>query len=174
MSPVAAGTGVAAYFASFDVVLAALALVVALAFQVGVNYANDYSDGVRGTDDVRVGPTAADGVRGRRTSVRSSAAAFVCFAVGAVAGLVIVALTAAVVVGARGCRVHRWRLGTTPAARHRTGTADSARSASSSSSAWLPPSAPSTSRPNGCRGSGCWWRPASAPRVRAAGGEQPP
>ena len=35
---------------------APLALVVSLALQVGVNYANDYSDGVRGTDDVRVGP----------------------------------------------------------------------------------------------------------------------
>ena len=35
---------------------AALALVVALALQVGVNYANDYSDGIRGTDDERVGP----------------------------------------------------------------------------------------------------------------------
>ncbi|MEJ7724775.1 MAG: 1,4-dihydroxy-2-naphthoate polyprenyltransferase, partial [Ilumatobacteraceae bacterium] len=34
-----------------------LALVVSLALQVGVNYANDYSDGVRGTDDARVGPT---------------------------------------------------------------------------------------------------------------------
>ena len=34
-----------------------LALIVSLALQVGVNYANDYSDGVRGTDDVRVGPT---------------------------------------------------------------------------------------------------------------------
>ena len=32
------------------------ALVVSLALQVGVNYANDYSDGVRGTDDARVGP----------------------------------------------------------------------------------------------------------------------
>ena len=35
---------------------AALRLVVALALQVGVNYANDYSDGVRGTDAARVGP----------------------------------------------------------------------------------------------------------------------
>ena len=35
---------------------ALLALVVSLALQVGVNYANDYSDGIRGTDDDRVGP----------------------------------------------------------------------------------------------------------------------
>ncbi|HZX56632.1 MAG TPA: 1,4-dihydroxy-2-naphthoate polyprenyltransferase, partial [Ilumatobacteraceae bacterium] len=33
------------------------ALVVSLALQIGVNYSNDYSDGIRGTDDVRVGPT---------------------------------------------------------------------------------------------------------------------
>ena len=38
-------------------IIAVLCLVVALALQVGVNYANDYSDGIRGTDDVRVGPT---------------------------------------------------------------------------------------------------------------------
>ena len=44
---------------------AALALVVALALQVGVNYANDYSDGVRGTDTRPQGPAAADGVRPR-------------------------------------------------------------------------------------------------------------
>ena len=56
VSPVAAGTGVAAFYGAADLVLAGLALVVALAFQVGVNYANDYSDGVRGTDDDRVGP----------------------------------------------------------------------------------------------------------------------
>ena len=56
VAPVAAGTGVAAYYDGVDSRLAALALVVALAFQVGVNYANDYSDGVRGTDEQRVGP----------------------------------------------------------------------------------------------------------------------
>ena len=39
-----------------DLLIAGLCLVVALALQVGVNYANDYSDGVRGTDEARVGP----------------------------------------------------------------------------------------------------------------------
>ncbi len=55
--PVAVGTG-AALGTDIDVVWwrAALALVVSLLLQIGVNYANDYSDGVRGTDDVRVGP----------------------------------------------------------------------------------------------------------------------
>jgi 1,4-dihydroxy-2-naphthoate octaprenyltransferase len=92
VAPVAAGTGVAAYFDSVDPVLAALALLVALAFQVGVNYANDYSDGVRGTDDERVGPMRLTG-SGVATPASVRRAAFVCFGVGSVAGLVIVLLT---------------------------------------------------------------------------------
>ncbi len=40
---------------------AGLALLVALFLQIGVNYANDYSDGVRGTDDERVGPLRLTG-----------------------------------------------------------------------------------------------------------------
>lgn len=69
-----------------------LCFVVALALQVGVNYANDYSDGIRGTDDDRVGPTrlVASG------TVKPSAvkgAAFVSFGVAAAAGLVVVAVT---------------------------------------------------------------------------------
>ena len=60
--------------------------------QVGVNYANDYSDGVRGTDDERVGPTrlVASGLASPR-AVKS--AAFGAFGVGAVAGLAVVALS---------------------------------------------------------------------------------
>jgi 1,4-dihydroxy-2-naphthoate octaprenyltransferase len=54
--PVAVGTGVALGYHGFSAWRAVLALVVALALQVGVNYANDYSDGIRGTDEVRVGP----------------------------------------------------------------------------------------------------------------------
>ena len=56
VSPVLAGTGVAAYDDDAVWWKALLALVVALALQVGVNYANDYSDGIRGTDADRVGP----------------------------------------------------------------------------------------------------------------------
>ena len=57
-----------------------LALVVALALQIGVNYANDYSDGIRGTDDARVGPVRLVGVRaghaaGRCSPPRSAASA---------------------------------------------------------------------------------------------------
>ena len=56
VSPVLAGSGIAWYYGGFDLGLAVLAAVVALALQVGVNFANDYSDGIRGTDADRVGP----------------------------------------------------------------------------------------------------------------------
>jgi 1,4-dihydroxy-2-naphthoate octaprenyltransferase len=66
----------------------AAALVVSLALQVGVNYANDYSDGVRGTDDVRVGPTrlVASGLASPSAVKR---AALLSFAVAAAAGLAV-------------------------------------------------------------------------------------
>ena len=73
---------------------ALLALVVALALQVGVNYANDYSDGIRGTDDVRVGPVRLVGQR--LASPRSvKLAAFACFGVAALCGLALVLITQA-------------------------------------------------------------------------------
>ena len=55
-SPVIAATGLAVFEQGASWVAAILALVVSLALQVGVNYANDYSDGIRGTDTERVGP----------------------------------------------------------------------------------------------------------------------
>jgi 1,4-dihydroxy-2-naphthoate octaprenyltransferase len=67
-----------------------LALVVALALQVGVNYANDYSDGIRGTDDVRVGPLRLTG-SGAAPAATVKAAAFACFGVACLAGLALVA-----------------------------------------------------------------------------------
>ncbi len=71
---------------------AALALFVSLALQVGVNYSNDYSDGVRGTDDSRVGP-----IRLTATGLASPGAvknaAFISFFVAALAGLILAALT---------------------------------------------------------------------------------
>lgn len=71
---------------------AAPALVVSLALQVGVNYANDYSDGVRGTDEVRVGPMrlVASGLAAPGAVKRAALAAF---GVAAVAGLVLAAAT---------------------------------------------------------------------------------
>ena len=93
VSPVVAGTGVAAYVDHAVWWKALLALVVSLALQVGVNYANDYSDGVRGTDAVRVGPMRLVG-SGVATPVAVKRAAFLAFGVAAVAGLVLAATTA--------------------------------------------------------------------------------
>ncbi|MFN8168395.1 MAG: 1,4-dihydroxy-2-naphthoate polyprenyltransferase [Candidatus Nanopelagicales bacterium] len=75
-------------------VRAVLALVVALALQVGVNYANDYSDGIRGTDDVRVGPVRLVGQK-LATPRAVKTAAFACFGVAAVCGLALVVITQA-------------------------------------------------------------------------------
>jgi 1,4-dihydroxy-2-naphthoate octaprenyltransferase len=89
LSPVLVGTA-AAYADAGDLIWwrAVTALVVALALQVGVNYANDYSDGVRGTDDVRAGPLRLTASRlATPTAVRN--AAVLAFAVAAVAGLVL-------------------------------------------------------------------------------------
>ena len=93
VAPVLAGTGVAAYVDGAVLWKAALALVVSLALQVAVNYANDYSDGVRGTDDHRVGPIRLVG-SGRARPEAVKRAAFVAFGVAALAGLVLAATTA--------------------------------------------------------------------------------
>jgi 1,4-dihydroxy-2-naphthoate polyprenyltransferase len=76
--------------ASFDRQLswlnAALALVVALGIQIGTNYVNDYADGVRGTDEHRVGPVRL--VAGKLASVREvKLAALIAFGVAGLAGL---------------------------------------------------------------------------------------
>ncbi len=93
VAPVLAGTGVAAYADAAVWWKALLALVVSLALQVAVNYANDYSDGVRGTDDVRVGPMRLVGSR-VATPGAVKRAAFVAFGVAGAAGLVLAATTA--------------------------------------------------------------------------------
>ncbi len=69
---------------------ALLALIVALAIQIGTNFVNDYADGVRGTDDERVGPVRL--VAGKIATVRQvKTAALLCFGVAGVAGLVLAA-----------------------------------------------------------------------------------
>ncbi len=90
--PVVVGSGVAFGYSRFSAWRAVLALIVALALQVGVNYANDYSDGVRGTDEVRVGPVrlVASGLARPRQVL---AAALACFAVAGAAGLALAATT---------------------------------------------------------------------------------
>jgi 1,4-dihydroxy-2-naphthoate polyprenyltransferase len=92
VSPVLAGTGVAAFVDQAVWAKAALALVVALALQVAVNYANDYSDGVRGTDADRVGPLRLVG-SGAASAGAVKRAAFVAFGVAMLAGLVLAATT---------------------------------------------------------------------------------
>jgi 1,4-dihydroxy-2-naphthoate octaprenyltransferase len=94
LAPVLVGTAVAAYEQGAVLARALLALLVALALQVGVNYANDYSDGIRGTDEVRVGPVRLVGQGlARPRAVR--AAALTSFAVAGCAGLALVVLTQA-------------------------------------------------------------------------------
>ncbi|MGH3974750.1 MAG: 1,4-dihydroxy-2-naphthoate polyprenyltransferase [Pseudonocardiaceae bacterium] len=92
IAPVLAGWGAAAAFgAPHSAPRALLALVVALALVVGVNYANDYSDGIRGTDATRVGPMRLVG-SGAAAPGAVRGAALASFAVAAAAGLVLVAL----------------------------------------------------------------------------------
>ncbi len=92
VAPVATGIAVAVASGRVVVWRAGLAAVVALALQIGTNYANDYSDGVRGTDAVRVGPTrlVASGLA-QPAVVRR--AAVVAFALAALAGLALALAT---------------------------------------------------------------------------------
>ena len=90
VAPVLIGTGAAAHLGAGHLGRAVLAGIVALALQVGVNYANDYSDGVRGTDLERVGPlrlTASGVARAQEVLL----AAMASFAVAGAAGLALVA-----------------------------------------------------------------------------------
>ena len=108
VAPVAAGTGAAAAVDGFRLGYALLALLVAVSLQVAVNYANDYSDGVRGTDTDRVGPLRLVG-SGVAAPAAVRRAAVLSFLVAAVAGLVLALLVAwwLVLVGAA-CMVAAW------------------------------------------------------------------
>jgi 1,4-dihydroxy-2-naphthoate polyprenyltransferase len=90
--PVFIGTAVAYHQGSAIWDRALLALVVSLALQVGVNYANDYSDGIRGTDEVRVGPLRLVAT-GTKPAAAVKRAAFLSFGVAMIAGAALVALT---------------------------------------------------------------------------------
>ncbi|MGA8297659.1 MAG: 1,4-dihydroxy-2-naphthoate polyprenyltransferase [Acidimicrobiales bacterium] len=92
LSAVAVGIGVARATGHVDWWHALFALVVALAMQIGTNYANDYSDGVRGTDTRRVGPVRLV-ASGRASPFAVKRAALVTFAIGAVFGLVLSLVT---------------------------------------------------------------------------------
>ncbi|NLE97136.1 MAG: 1,4-dihydroxy-2-naphthoate polyprenyltransferase [Propionibacterium sp.] len=92
VAPILAGAAAAAALGATDLLLTVLAFLVAAALQVGVNYANDYSDGVRGTDEDRTGPTriTASGLAKPRAV---KLAAYLSFAAAGVFGLAIVILT---------------------------------------------------------------------------------
>ncbi len=92
VAPIALGSASADLVDRFDPLLAALALLVALLLQIGVNYANDYSDGIRGTDANRVGPLRLTGSGLVRPQAVKFAAA-ITFGLAALAGLNIVLLT---------------------------------------------------------------------------------
>ena len=97
LAPVAVGAGSATFTAEasyhlVDLLIVALCAVVALALQVGVNYANDYSDGIRGTDVQRVGPVRLVGQE-LATPGAVKRAALMSFAVAGVAGLALVYIT---------------------------------------------------------------------------------
>ena len=92
VAPVILGAGAAAAMGELSVLRSLLAAGVALALQIGCNLANDYSDGVRGTDDDRTGPprlTASGQVAPRTVKL----AAFGCFGIGALLGLALVVLS---------------------------------------------------------------------------------
>jgi 1,4-dihydroxy-2-naphthoate octaprenyltransferase len=108
VAPVVAGTGAAAWLHGAVWWKALLALVVAVAFVVGVNFANDYSDGIRGTDDNRAGPVRLVG--SRLAAPRSVLTASVLsLTVGAVAGVVLALFSAPwlIAVGV-GCVAGAW------------------------------------------------------------------
>jgi 1,4-dihydroxy-2-naphthoate octaprenyltransferase len=92
VAPVLVGSGAAAALDGFRWGRALLALGVALALQVGVNYANDYSDGIRGTDADRVGPLRLTGSGAARPGAVKRAA-FGAFGLAAVLGLVLVTVS---------------------------------------------------------------------------------
>ena len=90
-APVIIGSAAAFGLGSFKPLNAVLAAIVSVLLQVGVNYANDYSDGIRGTDDERVGPLRLTG-SGAAQPGQVKRAAFTCFGLAMLAGLLLVVL----------------------------------------------------------------------------------
>lgn len=92
IAPVLAGSGIAAHLDQFSAMRAGLALLVALALIVGVNFANDYSDGMRGTDDSRIGPMRLVGSEvAAPATVRASALS--SFTVACIAGAMLITMS---------------------------------------------------------------------------------
>ncbi len=90
IAPVIVGSALAGTHAMY--LRAALALIVSLALQIGVNYSNDYSDGIRGTDSDRIGPVRIV-ASGLATPAAVKRAAFIAFSIAGIAGLALASLT---------------------------------------------------------------------------------
>lgn len=101
VAPVLVGTGAAYQVGAGSLARAMLAAGVALSFQIGVNFANDYSDGIRGTDDVRTGPPRLTG-GGLVKPSTVKAAAIAALGVGCLLGLLLIALSGAWILLAAG------------------------------------------------------------------------
>ena len=92
IAPVLVGSSIAYYEKSFSLIISLLALVVSVSIQIAVNYANDYSDGIKGTDDHRVGPVRLVGQKlASPQAVKTAAMLF--FLVAALSGLFITILS---------------------------------------------------------------------------------
>ena len=92
IAPVLVGSSIAYYEKSFNLIISLLALVVSVSIQIAVNYANDYSDGIKGTDDQRVGPVRLVGQKlASPQAVKTAAILF--FLVAALSGLFITILS---------------------------------------------------------------------------------
>lgn len=92
IAPVLVGSSIAYYEKSFDLDISLLALLVSVSIQIAVNFANDYSDGIKGTDDQRVGPVRLVGQKlASPKSVKTAAIIF--FSIAALAGLFITILS---------------------------------------------------------------------------------
>ena len=92
IAPVLVGSSIAFYEKSFNLTISLLALLVSVSIQIAVNYANDYSDGIKGTDDQRVGPVRLVGQKlASPKSVKTAAILF--FLIAALAGLIITILS---------------------------------------------------------------------------------
>ena len=109
IAPVLIGSAAAYEMDSFILLNAVLAALVALLLQIGVNYANDYSDGIRGTDEDRVGPLRLVG-SGAASPEHVKRAAFAAFGLAMLFGLILVIITQAwwlILVGI-GCVLAAW------------------------------------------------------------------
>lgn len=86
IAPVLLGSAIAKFEGGMNLLIALLALVVSIFLQVGVNYANDYSDGIRGTDENRIGPVRLVGQK-LASADQVKKAAFISFGVASLSGI---------------------------------------------------------------------------------------